>query len=68
MSDLERALDAITKAYALLQNDDTTGAAAHLPAGGVECERLVDEALDILRPFVAKLFDAEPVGLIYDPA
>lgn len=39
----------IEQVYQLLQNDTPSGAAAYLPAGGAECEELVDAALDILR-------------------
>lgn len=39
----------IQKLYDLLHNDTPHGgAASHLPAGGLDCERMVDEALDIL--------------------
>jgi hypothetical protein len=40
---------AIKSAYELLNNETPEGALAHLPAGGVECERLVEKAVAILK-------------------
>lgn len=42
-------LDVIGKVHDLLRADDRYGALACLPYGGVECERLVEEAVDLLR-------------------
>lgn len=49
MKTAEELLAAISKAHDLLRADDRYGALACLPYGGVECERLVEQAVDVLR-------------------
>lgn len=44
----EEARATIIAAHDLLRADDRYGALAHLPAGGVECEEMVEKAVDLL--------------------
>lgn len=39
---------ALIAAHDILRADDRYGALAHLPAGGVECEQMVEQAVDLI--------------------
>ena len=51
----DNLVSALKSAYRLLQDDDTTGALAHLPAGGAQCEELVQQAVAIIRIALASI-------------
>ena len=51
----DKLVSALESAYRLLQADDPTGALAQLPAGGAQCEELVEQAVAIIRTALASV-------------
>jgi hypothetical protein len=47
-------LAALTTAHDILRADDRYGALAYLPAGGIECEEMVQRAVDVLASALSK--------------
>lgn len=44
----EEARGTMIAVHDILRADDRYGALAHLPAGGIECEQMVEQAVDLL--------------------